>query len=148
MPYWRLFYHLVWATKNREAIIGSTEERLIERSFRLTFDDLGLDARALGLMPDHVHLIVSIPPSIAVSEAVKRLKGASSRALNDAAMTLSNNLTFAWHREYGALSVGERALPLAIDYVLHQKEHHASGNLLGALERISDIKSLKGTSVG
>ena len=57
MPYWRLVYHLVWATKERQPLIGEAEERAIRHSIMMTIGDLGLLARAIGLMPDHVHVL-------------------------------------------------------------------------------------------
>ncbi len=147
MPYWRLFCHLVWATKNREAIVTPSLEVLLNRSFERTCSELQIDLLAIGLMPDHVHLVVAIPPKVAVAEAVKQLKGTSSRFVAQELRGMLQADSFVWQREYGALTVGERPLPQAIAYVLDQRARHASGELNGALERISDIQSLKGTFV-
>jgi putative transposase len=64
MSYWRLFYHLVWATANRHPSIGEPEEALIRQSFELTFRDLELIPHATGIMPDHIHVVVSVPPKV------------------------------------------------------------------------------------
>jgi putative transposase len=137
MPYWRLFYHLVWATKQREPLIGETEERAIKQSLMMTIGDLGLLARAVGFMPDHVHVVVGIPPKLAVAEVVKRLKGSSSHGVNTLPKWSSHEPGFAWQAEYGAHTVGERGLDTAIDYVLTQKERHAARKIYPALERIT-----------
>jgi putative transposase len=137
VPYWRLFYHLVWATRERESLIGPAEEALIRRSFGLTMSDLDLIPHAVGIMPDHAHVVVSIPPNVTVSETIKRLKGASSKAVN-ARSTGEVVLTFSWQGGYGALSFGDAALERVIDYVEHQPEHHAGGKLWSKLERTDD----------
>jgi putative transposase len=62
MPFWRLHYHLVWATHDREAVLTEDVRTVVERSMRLSGDDLGLVCHAIGFMPDHVHVAVSIPP--------------------------------------------------------------------------------------
>jgi putative transposase len=85
VPYWRLFYHLVWATRDRSPLISTEEDAVIRRSFELTVGDLDLVPHAVGLMPDHAHIVVSIPPRVSVAEAAKRLKGASARAVNERA---------------------------------------------------------------
>src|SRR6476469_5492433 len=121
MPYWWLFYHLVWATKHREPWIGAPEAAAIKRSVMMTIGDLELLVRAVGFMPDHMHLIVGIPPKLAVAEVIKRFKGSSSRAVNTLPAWRSRELGFAWQAEYGAHSVGERGLQTAIDDVLNQK---------------------------
>lgn len=99
MPYWRLFSHLVWATKNREPVIRTVDEASIAQTIRMTSADLDLTVRAIGFMPDHVHVIVDIPPKIALAEAVKRLKGASSHAVNELPDRKALGARFAWHAE-------------------------------------------------
>jgi putative transposase len=137
MPYWRLLYHLVWATRDRLPMIGEVEEAVIRRSFALTIGDLDLIPHAIGIMPDHVHVVASIPPKIAVAEAVKRLKGASANAVNH--RTEEERMeTFAWQADYGALSFGDNALPRVVHYVEHQAEHHAEGRVWDKLEQADD----------
>src|SRR5262249_36542833 len=130
-------YHLVWATKQREPLIGSMEEATIRRSFELTIGDLDLDPHAIGMMPDHVHVVVSIPPKIAVAEAVKRLKGASANAVNGRSPRTDLS-TFSWQPDYGALSFGDDALARVVDYVDHQSERHAASRLWAKLEQADD----------
>jgi putative transposase len=145
VPYWRLNYHLIWTTKNRELLIGSEEEAVIRRSFELTFANLDAIPHAVGLMPEHVHVAVSVPPKISPSELVQRLKGASSRELNKReGRSLS---TFAWQGEYGVHSFGEQALPTIIDYVLNQAAHHANETLWPGLERTSDNGDYQKSSI-
>lgn len=130
MPYWRLHYHLVWCTHNRESLISDAEETIIKRSLAMTCDDMGLIRHAVGIMPDHVHIALSIPPRNSVSEVMKRLKGASSHAVR------AQNPDFAWQAEYGALSFGDRALPRVRDYVENQRQHHDAKTTIFGLERV------------
>jgi putative transposase len=136
MTYWRMFHHVIWSTKNRELVLGEEEQRLVERSFALTMSDLDIISHAVGFMPDHVHLAVSIPPRIAVAEAVRRLKGGSSHALNHRQSARSE--AFAWQSEYGVLTFGERALPDVVRYAREQKERHAAQSIIRALERTDE----------
>jgi putative transposase len=130
MPYWRLFYHLVWATKERNPSITAAIEPIIERSLTSTLDAMHCIRHAIGFMPDHVHVAVSIPPSLAVSDVVARLKGASARAVN-LALPASR---FAWQGDYGALSFGERSLHDVVAYVMNQKDRHESGKVWPSIE--------------
>src|SRR5579885_3282584 len=82
VPYWRLFYHLIWATRGREPLIGSDREAEVWKIVRLAGERAGAEMRAVGGVADHVHAVVSIPPSIAVSEVVRRIKGGSSHDIN------------------------------------------------------------------
>jgi putative transposase len=137
VPYWRLFYHLIWATRGRAPLIGEREERIIRRSFQTTVDAMRVIPHAVGLMPDHVHVVASMPPSVLVSEVVRRSKGASAHAINHED-GVPPEVPFAWQGEYGVLSFGERALSDVVAYARNQCEHHANGELWPGLERIDD----------
>jgi putative transposase len=134
VPYWRLFYHLVWATKDRRPLIGEREERLIRRSFELTFTDLDAVPHAIGFMPDHVHVVVSAPPKVAPADIARRLKGASAHAVNSRNDGPRVDV-FAWQGEYGVMSFGEQALPGVVAYANDQPARHADGKTWAKAEQ-------------
>jgi|GEM_PF-2643056 len=110
MPYWRLFYHIVWVTKGRLAVLDEADTRIVQRSIRTTMESFRAIPRSIGVMPDHVHVAVSIPPSAALSDVVGRMKGATAHALNHE-VTRADAATFSWQSEYGIFSFSEKALP-------------------------------------
>jgi putative transposase len=116
VPYSRTFFHIVWTTKNRHPRIGELEQEIIRRSLTSTFDDMDVIPQAVGYMPDHVHVIVSIPPKIVVADLVRRMKGASAPAVNQDRPRLEQP-SFGWKDEYGVHTFGEKALPDVISYV-------------------------------
>lgn len=79
---------------------------------------------AIGIMPDHMHLAVSIPPSIWIAMFVGRVKGASANAANAARPAEAS--PFVWQAEYGVFSFTERNLPDVVAYVVNQRERHAN----------------------
>lgn len=121
MAFWRLCYHLVWATKNRAPLIQPEVEPRLYGYIVNKAAELGVYVHAINGWTDHVHLVVSIPPKHAVADVVRRLKGASAHDLNHGAAL---PYAFAWQRGYGALSLGERQRPIAEAYVANQKRHH------------------------
>jgi putative transposase len=94
-------------------------------------------------MPDHVHVAVSIPPSIAVSTLVGRMKGSSSHLLNNRG-PMTDGVAFAWQGEYGVLSFHEKDLAGVLDYVNNQPARHAAHRLSTAMESIGDEKNHAG----
>ena len=134
MSYWRLFYHLVWATYERMPVIDGDVERLIRGVLHSKAKDLGIFIHEAGIVEDHIHLVVSIPPTLPIAEVVSQLKGSSSHAVNH----LSNRASarFQWQDGYAVLSIGERSLPTVLAYVRGQKEHHARGTTNNVFERI------------
>ena len=128
MPFCGLFYHLVWATKNRLPLIVPEDEEKLHAYLRQKAGELECRVFAVNGWQDHVHLVMSIPAKLSVSEVVKRLKGASSHEFLD----------LYWQRGFGALSVSERNLGAAMEYVNRQKEHHAQQTAFPKLERCDD----------
>src|SRR3954470_79918 len=119
MSRWRFFYHVVWATKSREPLIGDREETVIRKSLDDACQELDIVPHAIGMMPDHVHVAVSIPPRLRVSDAVQRLKGGSSHAVNHArAMAVPR---FSWQPEYSANTFDEYALARVVEYINSQR---------------------------
>ena len=138
MGHWQTFYHLVWGTKNRLPLIDEERDRLIQQSIRATCAKQDAFVFAIGAMPDHAHLAVSIPPAIAVAEFMRLIKGASSHLINKVS-ALSAHQTFAWQAEYGVFTFGERSLNDVRDYVMNQRKHHAEGSLLPNFERLQRL---------
>ena len=135
MGYWQTFYHLIWGTKNRLALIDDERDRLLQQSIRSTCAKQNAFIFAIGTMPDHVHLAVSIPPTLAVADFMKLVKGASSHLINRSSV-LSAHETFTWQAEYGVLTFGEQSLDKIRSYVANQRMHHAEGTLLPNFERL------------
>jgi len=129
MAYWRLFYHVVWATKFRRPVLTPEVEALAHQYVRAKAIGLGATVFAVNGMPDHIHLVVSIPPTIAVAHFVGQVKGVSSVHLNRAGLG-----RFAWQDAYSVFSCDERGLSYVVSYVQRQKEHHASRTTRPALE--------------
>lgn len=133
MPFWRLYYHLVWATKERMPLIIPDIESELHGHLIGKASALGAIVHEIQSVDDHVHMIVSIPPKFSISDFVGQLKGASAFHLNHMPGTTSN---FGWQRGYGVISVGPAGLDKAIRYVRKQKEHHGQGTTVEALERV------------
>ena len=132
MPYCSLHYHLVWATSERRPLLTPTLQPTVYEILRTKGIGLGAMVHAIGGMPDHVHMAVTLPPTIAVSTFVGQLKGVSSRKVHE-----SHDPLFARQSEYGAFTVHNSRLPTVIDYIARQVEHHANGTVIRDLERLT-----------
>ncbi len=135
MTYWRLHYHLIWATFQREPTLTSEREKMFYGVLYNKAIELGVKIHAAGNDDDHVHVVASIPPKLAVADCVRHIKGASSFAINH--MPGSDG-QFKWQEGYGALSIGERSLETVKEYAAKQKEHHREKRLIDVYERIDE----------
>lgn len=139
MSYWRTYYHLVWTTKNREPWITAERIDMLQKSFRVVAKDMGAFTHAIGGMPDHVHVAVSIPPTITVSNYVGRLKGSSSRYISKSIEDPDTDV-FLWQSQYGVLTFGERSLPTIVAYIENQARHHENNDLWRPFEQLDPIE--------
>jgi len=135
MPYWKLYYHFVWGTKNRLPLIDSVLEPELNRAIAAKAQKLGGFVHAIGGMEDHVHLAVSIPPKVAPAKFIGDVKGNSSHFVN---YVMRPDFVFRWQAEYGILSFGERNLVSVVRYIHNQKQHHADGTLIAVMERMDE----------
>ena len=119
--YTSLHYHVVFSTKNRQALlVEPVRERLFAYRGGIAREN-GMKALEVGGAADHVHLLVSIPASLAVSKAVQFVKGGSSYWLKE---TFPNMIEFAWQDGYAAFTVSQSQLNDTQAYIRSQPEHH------------------------
>jgi putative transposase len=133
--YWRNYYHLVWATKNRAPLITPDREAILFPYICGKADALGCIIQAINGISDHIHLVVSIPPSMAIADFVQQIKGSSTHYLN---YQPTGDNSFGWQRGYGVFTLGGQQCPRAIAYVTQQKQHHHQQTTIAALEYCCD----------
>jgi putative transposase len=135
VPFWKCFYHIVWATKHRQPTITGMYEPILFAEIKHKAKEQGCEVLGINAAGDHVHLALSIPPALAAANLTGHLKGASSRAINQA---FENADRFHWQESYGILTFSESRLPMVLSYIEHQKEHHQNGTLQLHLEKIDE----------
>ena len=72
---WHCQYHIVWVPKYRYRILRGKVGFEISKSVRVHSESIGCSIVELNVRPDHVHLLVKIPPKVSVSELMGRVKG-------------------------------------------------------------------------
>ena len=116
-----LVAHIIFGTKNRFPVIAETiEPRLYEYMGGIIRGE-GSILLAIGGMPDHIHVLAKIRANQSMVEMVKRIKGNSSRWINNNRLVDEH---FGWQDGYGAFSVSQSQYDLVKQYILGQKEHH------------------------
>ena len=137
--YSEIHLHFTWHTRTGAAIDSSFERNL--HAYLRDYAERSPDVHvhAVGGVADHVHLAVTVPPTLAVSDWLGKLKGASAHHVN---RRLLNRRTFAWQAGYGVVSFGTKDLTWVVEYIKRQKEHHASGNIHDRLERWEEGRGL------
>ena len=123
----RLSVHLVWVTKYRYKVLtGDIQQRCRELLIQVCDTE---DVRILSgvVSKDHIHMQIEYPPSLAISDLVKRLKGRSSRLLQREYSELQKRYwgKHLWGIGYGAWSTGNITEEVVEEYL---KRHKSSAN--------------------
>jgi REP element-mobilizing transposase RayT len=119
--YASLHYHIIFSTKNRERWITPDVEPRLWAYLSGIARDNKIQTLKIGGTADHVHLVLGLPPTLALSKAVQLLKGGSSKWIHETFPVLRQ---FGWQDGYGAFTVSKSHLAEVIHYVETQREHH------------------------
>ncbi|MDH6365645.1 putative transposase [Enterococcus sp. PF1-24] len=118
---WRCKYHIVFAPKYRRQIIYGKYKQSVGEILRELCERKGVEILEANACKDHVHMLVSIPPKISVSQFIGYLKGKSSLMIFDRHANLKykyGNRKF-WCRGYYVDTVGRNKEKIA-EYIRNQ----------------------------
>ena len=110
--------HVVFSTKDRRELMSGEFRPQMWAYARGICRKLDILALAVGGMEDHIHLLLRIPPTLALAKAVLAIKSNSSRWASE------EGHKFAWQQGYGAFSVSSSVVPTVIQYIQNQEAHH------------------------
>ena len=126
MSYTYLLYHIVVRTKRSEpTILPAHERELYMYIYQFTKAHDSALYRVNG-MPDHIHILVSLHPSIAISDFMCDLKTATSKMMKNAKDKYP--MFGGWESEYFASTVSKNDQEKIRQYIINQKEHHKKVN--------------------
>jgi REP-associated tyrosine transposase len=124
MSYTSLLFHCVFATKERRPLISDELQTRLWAYMGGIARLNGFIALEVGGMPDHVHLLISLPPTMPVAKAMQLIKAGSSLWMHESAA----RPRFQWQEKYGAFSIGISQKDATARYIRNQKKHHARVN--------------------
>ncbi len=112
-------YHFVFCPKRRKKVLVNDIGRRLEEIIYQKAKELECDVLALEIMPDHVHLFIRCPPTIAPHQIMFRIKGASSRLLRKEFPRLLK-LPSLWTRSYYCGTAGDVSSETIKKYIANQ----------------------------
>lgn len=122
MSWIRIWVHLVFSTKNREAFFINKEikENIIEHiKSNAKKKDIWLEE--IDGDKDHLHCLISLGRDQTISKISQLIKGESSKWINDYKLT---KIKFSWQDDYWAVSVSEAHIKIVKKYIQNQEVHH------------------------
>ena len=130
--------HFTWHTKESSPLLIGQVEAIARHSVRgKCINTPGVFIHEIGGIETHMHICVTVAPTITPSEFVGQLKGVSSHDVNQKL----GHKSLEWQAGYGVVSFGTRDLEWVKEYVRNQRERHARGETEDRLERINAMET-------
>lgn len=117
--YTKLLTHVIFSTKSRDKLIDAKVQPQLHEYLGGIVRDLGGSALIVGGVEDHVHLLLILPPRLALSDAMREIKAGSSRWIKE-----EHEPKFAWQTGFAAFSVSQTRVAETMKYIADQAEHH------------------------
>jgi putative transposase len=114
-------YHVVWCPKYRRKVLVKGVDERLQQIITEVCQEHEATIEALEVMPDHVHLLVSVDPQFGIHRLVRLLKGRSSRFLRQEFPRLKSRLPTLWTNSYFVSTTGGAPLELVKQYIEGQK---------------------------
>lgn len=115
-------YHVVWCPKYRRAVLTGDVAARLKVLMAETVAQTQGEILEMEVMPDHVHLLVSVDPQFGIHRLVRLIKGRSSRVLRQEFASLKSRLPSLWTHSYFVSTCGGAPLEIIKQYVERQKD--------------------------
>jgi len=122
MSYVQLLIHAVVRTYKSEPTLPTDERvKFLYREIWGIIKNKGGYLYRINSMSDHVHILFTLPPTLALSEVMKAIKASSSKIIKSAE---GFEAFEAWGEGYAALSYSLKDKDKIVTYIINQQEHH------------------------
>ncbi len=119
--YTQIYLHVIFAVKGRSNLISSSCKNELYKYITGIITNEAQKLIAINGMPDHIHLLIGLKPTITSSNLVRDIKANSSRFINEKGWIKGK---FQWQHGFGAFSYSHSQLDTIINYINNQEEHH------------------------
>src|SRR5205814_5746490 len=133
--------HVTWHTKQSAPLLVPKIEASVFHYVRgRCINTPGVFIHEIGGIETHVHVALTVAPTLLIGEFIGQLKGASSHEINQ--KLGDGGKVLEWQTGYGVVSFGTRELEWVRDYIRNQKQRHATGKIEDRLERITSMEEV------
>ena len=117
----QIYIQIIFAVKSRQNLIHSAFEEKLYQYIAGIVSGKGQKSLAVNGMPDHIHVLVGLKPSMGIADLVRDIKNNSTNFINKQNFL---KYKFSWQEGYGAFSYSESNYGKVIEYIKNQKQHH------------------------
>ena len=117
----QIYIQVVFSVKGRQNLLNKNWREEVFRYISGIITGKGQKSIIVGGHSDHVHILIGLKPTMALSDLVRDIKNNSSNFINDKKFIRGK---FSWQEGYGAFSYGHLQIEDVYNYILNQEEHH------------------------
>lgn len=118
----QIYIQTVFAVSGRMSLITPTFKEDLYKYIAGIVRNQGQKLISINGMPDHVHILIGLKPSMALADLVRDIKADSTTYVNKNRWVRGK---FTWQEGYGAFSYGHSQLDTIISYIQNQEKHHS-----------------------
>jgi putative transposase len=138
--YTDITYHLVFGTKHRVRALDKARRDDLYRFIWGMMEERRCHLYRIGGVEDHIHILTSLHPTLALSDLIKEIKTATSAWIKGGQVFP----TFEhWQDGYGAFTVAADARPALIEYIKNQEAHHQGTEFVDELKQMVEAAHLE-----
>ena len=143
---WNCKYHIVFAPKYRRQVFYKEKRAAVGKIIRQLCDQKGIEIIEAELCPDHIHMLISIPPKYSVAQIMGYIKGKSSLMIFDrhANMKYKYGNRHFWCRGYYVDTVGRNKKAIQ-EYIRNQLQEDIANDQISLKEYIDPFTGSKNT---
>ena len=119
--YTNCYFHLVFAVKNRQALIMKNWKDDLEKYLTSIIQSHKHKLLAIGSMPDHIHIFIGYNVNQLIPDLVEDLKTSSNTWFKKQGLT---KFKFDWQKGYGAFTHSRSQINQVVNYIMNQEKHH------------------------
>jgi putative transposase len=119
--YTQCYFHLVFAVKNRDALIKKEWKGELEKYITGIVQNHRHKMLAIGAMPDHIHILIGYNVNQLIPDLVEEIKISSNAWIREKRLS---KFKFEWQKGYGAFTHSRSQIDTVVKYILTQEEHH------------------------
>ena len=119
--YTQCYVHLVFAVKNRDALIKKEWKNELEKYITGIIRNHKHKLLSVNAMPDHIHIFIGYNVNQLIPNLVEEIKTSTNAWIKNSNLSI---FKFEWQRGYGAFTHSHSQINTVIQYILNQEIHH------------------------
>ncbi len=119
--YTQCYFHLVFAVKNRQALIEKKWKDELEKYITGIIQNHRHKLLAIGTMPDHIHIFIGYNVNQLIPDLVEEIKTSSDSWIK---LQRFSKFKFEWQKGYGAFTHSRSQINQVVKYIENQERHH------------------------